>query len=78
MYTKTAPIVLRPDCPDVPKLITLEDKKKSRRSTLLHCASEPFCYQALSFDNIKEVYRDTLQNQNEVNIHVIIFIFQNY
>ncbi|VVC42039.1 HAUS augmin-like complex subunit 6, N-terminal [Cinara cedri] len=65
VYKRTSPIVLRPDCPDTPKLITLEDKRKSRRSTLLHCASEPFCYQSLSFNDIKEVYKNTLQNQNE-------------
>lgn len=44
--------------------MTPEITKKSRRSMLLHCSSEPYKYQIISLNDIENVYRATTSNQN--------------
>lgn len=75
LCTRSPPIVLKPDYIEKPKSVTSEHKKNSRRSFLLHCSDKSFIYQKLSFDEIKEVYKATLPNQDKVAIHDVIIIF---
>lgn len=76
MYESIPPIILKPDYSDKPKLTTSKEKKKSRRSILLHTSSSPYKYQTISFDTINSVYNATLPNlKNDDDIQDVIMIF---
>ncbi|XP_026805336.1 uncharacterized protein LOC113548583 [Rhopalosiphum maidis] len=62
VYKIIPPIILKTDFSDKPKLMTSEGSNKSRRSILLHSSSQPYKYQTIDFDTIKQVYNETLPN----------------
>lgn len=62
--------------------MTPEITKKSRRSVLLHCSSEPYKYQIISFNDIENVYWATTSNQNNdaqsEDVIIIMITIYNY
>lgn len=64
------PVILKTNFTDNSYIMTSEITKKSRRSVLLHCSSEPYKYQIISSDGIENVYRATLPSSNH-NIYAL-------
>lgn len=76
MYEKIPPIVLKTELAESPKTVTSENKKP-RQSTILDCSSEPYTYQTLSFDEIKDIYIVTMSNENKVEVQNLMnFLFK--
>lgn len=67
LYKKIAPVILKTNFTDKSHVLTPEITKKSRRSVLLHCNSEPYKYQIISSDDIGNVYRATFPSSNQNN-----------
>jgi len=79
VYKIIPPVILKTDFSDNPKLMTSEGSNKSRRSILLHSSSQPYKYQTINFDTIKQVYNETLPNHlKNDNIQDVIIILSIY
>lgn len=79
VYKQITPVILKNNSIDKSQIMTPEITKKSRRSVLLHCNSDPYNYQIISLDDIENVYRATLpssnQNNDDQDEDVIIILF---
>lgn len=71
---KIPPIIFKTNLINKPKFGSSENRRKSRRSILLH-SSKPCAYQILYIDYINDVYRDLLPNQIKINIQNVILVF---
>lgn len=78
VYTKTPTIVLKTDFTEKPTVQTSENKTNSRRSILLQ-SSQPYSYQKISLNGIKEIYKATLPKQDNYSVlEVIITIIESF
>lgn len=69
VYKKSTPIIFNTEFNDKPKSITSEYNKKNRKSVSISCSNKPcYNYQTMSYNSIKEVYKATLLQENQIDI----------